>query len=393
MILGLLLACSPERGPQRLAEEAGAEVAAGDPAREHEGLIEDTGAVCVFSELDKRAALQAIIEGESDDCEVAWYISVLDSLERQPHEGPWFEDLWVMESEDASSFDVAGSTFIQSGGAVPEAVLGPDGRTYLYFVEGDMERARVNARERSLWFRDHGLPGYGAFDAMVSDDGLNFSPLVDFRIEGVVKGMVADPDIIQLPDGRWRMYYVGLPVSELDESGLLDVVFPSAAYYAESDDLVSWRQVGVAAEGPDADPTVRCFEGGRCIMVSTGLDWSTSADDGASFDFDEIDDPGGFAPELVALPDGRLRLLYNSKVVGGAVDSLISEDEGLSWTNEGERVSMCLVEALSLVALPEGGWRAYYHYWQNGWSGSDFGENAGDPDYPDPCDEVEDPRR
>lgn len=391
MSLLLLLACAPRvEEPEVLAQREGSEVSVWE--EQDSAQEDDTGEVCDFSELNKIEALERIFDGFSSDCEVEWYISVLDSLEEEPHEGPWFEDLWMMESADGSTFDVGASVFIRSGGAVPEAVLGPDGKTYLFYVEGDLDRARQNARDRSLWFRDHGLPGYGAFDAMVSDDGVNFSPLVDFRVEGIVRGMVADPDVIALADGTYRMYYVGLPVSDLDETGVLGAITPRTAYYAESEDLVNWVQVGVAATGPDADPTVQCFDGARCILVSTGLDWGTSIDRGLTFTFDDMNDPPGFAPELVPLPDGTLRLVYNTKVLGGAIDSLVSSDEGLSWSYDGELVSMCLVEALSYVEQPSGGFRVYYHYWQNGWSGSDFGDHAGDPDYPDPCDEVEDPR-
>ncbi len=391
ILLAMPLGCrSAEDGPEELAEGAGEAILAHvDPA--DTGAAQELGGTCDFGALNKQEALQRIIDGLSNDCEVEWYISVLDSLAREPHEGPWFEDLWVMESADGKTFDVGASTYIGMG-AVPEAVIDADGLTWLFYVEGDLERARMNARNRSTWFRDHGLTGYGSFDAMVSEDGLNFEPVLDFKIEGLVRGMVADPDIIALPDGRWRMYYVGLPVTDLDETGVLGAVVPQTAYYAESEDLVTWEQVGVAAAGPDADPTVRCFDDGRCILVSTGLDWGTSWDGGESFDFNPLDEPAGFAPELVPLPDGSLRLVYNSKVVGGAIDALISEDDGYSWTNEGELISMCLVEAMSFVEKPEGGFRVYYHYWQHGWSGSDFGESAGDPDYPDPCDEVDDPR-
>lgn len=389
----LLSACTPETEPPLAPPERAGEVSppVGETA-ETGDTGERVGDTCDFDELDKIEALQRIIDGLSSDCEVAWYIDLLDQLESEPREGPWFEDLWVMETADASSFDVAASTKIHTGGAVPEAVLGEDGRTYLFFVEGDLKRARDVARDRTTWFRDHGLSGYGALDALVSDDGVSFEPLTDFRVEGIVRGMVADPDVIRLPDGRWRMYYVGMPVTELDETGELGDIIPQTAFYAESDDLVNWTQVGVAAEGPDADPSVHCFDDANCLMVSTGMDWSTSTDGGRTFEFQDLDEPPAFAPELVELDHGALRLFYNSKVVGGALESMLSEDGGLTWTWESERVGICLVEAVSLVARPEGGWLVYYHYWQNGWSGSDFSIHAGDPDYEDPCDEVDDPR-
>ena len=351
----------------------------------------DTGAPCDPDALDKIMALEHILDGLSTDCEIAWYISTLDALETERHEGPWFEELWVMDSADGQSFDVAGSTWIQTG-AVPDAVYGPDGRIYLYYLEGDLEHGREVARTRSTWFRDHGLAGFGALNALVSDDGLRFEPLDGFGVEGLVRGMVADPDVITLPDGRLRMYYVGLPTVLMDETGTLGESTPRQAFYAESDDGVTWRQVGVAADGPGADPTVICFDDTTCQMVSTGLDFGTSTDGGASFAFTDADDPPGFAPEWVTLPDGRQQVLYNSLELTSPLDAMITADQGATWTYDKALVEGCLVEALSLLPKPEGGFFVYYHYWQDGLSGSDFGDHAADTAWVDPCDAVEDPR-
>jgi len=350
------------------------------------------GEGCDVAALDKHQALERVIDGLTSDCEVAWYLSVLDDLAAGRQEGPWVQDLWVMESPDARRFDVAGSTRLGTG-AVPEAVRGPDGRIYLYFLEGDLDHARERVRTRSPWFREHGLSGFGALDAWVSDDGLHFEPLEGFRVLSIVRGMVADPDVVRLPDGTWRMYYVGLPVGLLDPTGRLDRVTPRQAFYADSRDLVTWQQVGVAADGPGADPTVACFDPARCLMVSTGLDYATSTDGGATFAFRKAGDPSGFAPEAVALPGGSVRVLYNSMRLTGPVDAMVTADGGATWTPEVGLVPGCQVEAMSLLPRPEGGFLAYYHYWKHGLSGSDFGEHAGDPAFPDPCDEAEDPRR
>lgn len=398
--LSLLSACAPPKAhpvpdtgqPPADTGPPPADTSGPDPLPGGPLALEDAPLDCDLEALDKVHALERIIDGLSSPCEIAWYISVLDALDSTGHEGPWLEQMWVMESDDARTFDVAASTAIPAYGAVPEAVVGPDGRTYLYYVDGDLEMGREVARSRSTWFRDHGLMGYGSLNAMVSDDGISFEPLPDFAVRGAVRGMLADPDVIALPDGRYRMYYVGMPAADLGESGVLDEHVPFQAFYAESADLITWGQVGVAAEGPNADPTVTCDAAGACWMASSGVDWGSSTDGGASFSFGAVGDPDGFAPEFVRLEDGRLRLLYNSKDLGSSVNSWISEDDGATWTEEGEAISICLAEALSLVPRPGGGWRVYYHYWRDGLSGSDIGDHAGETGYPDPCDEVEDPR-
>lgn len=334
-------------------------------------------------------ALARLFVGEADACAVEWYLAQLDAIEAD-RSGPWQERLWRMPVH-GTDMDVAASEALRDRAAVPEVVRGDDGRIYLYFVEGDLDFAREVAQTGSDWFKEHGLIGYGAIAALVSDDdGASFTELEDFGITDIVPGFVADPDVVRLPGGGWRMYYVGQRVEELGPMSDPAPISADTIFYADSTDLVRWSQLGEAVEGVPADPSVWC--GGDCLLVGTGLSWARSSDGGAVFGVEDAPIViGGFAPELVE-GEESLELYFNSMEVGGALGWTESPDGGLSWAEPREVVGPCLVEAPSFIADELGQTWAFYHYYTNGRSGSDFGEHAGDSAYSDPCDEVEDPR-
>lgn len=345
------------------------------------GDTADTGFPCGDEEPDPVVALENVIDGAPTACELAWYLARLD--ERGAGAGPWFEDLFVTWSQDSRYFDPDAATLIRTHAAVPDAIRGPDGRVYLFYGEGDLDVGRAVATSGSTWFGTHGLVGYGALQLAVSDDGYTFETVEEFEVEEIVRGMVVDPDVVRLPDGRYRLYYVGSSVPEMLAPGAWDDGMPHRLFYAESDDLIHWTQVGEAVEGPNADPTVYCLDTTSCMVASTGLDWSYSSDGGATFAFESRGDPWGFAPELLDLGDGVVRLYYNSKHPGGAVLSALSTDGGSTWLEEGERVEARKAEALSVIADADVGWLVYFHYWQDGYDGDTWNDDTGDTGAPD----------
>ncbi len=305
-------------------------------------------------------ALEAVIRGRASPCEQEVYLTLLRA--RAYHVGPWMQDLWVVPSPDGRSFDLSRATMVRADGAVPEVIV-HEGRFYLFYGEGRIDLDFVPEGERMGWFRDHGLLGFGALNLLVSDDGLHFEPVPGFGIEGLLPGMVVDPDVIRLPDGRFRMYYVGLSLEELSADGAWDDDAQHDVYYAESEDLIQWRQLGVAVHGPIADPSVWCEADDRCRMFSTGLDHSHSSDGGRRFHFDDATAIEGFAPELLEL-DGALRHYYNAMRQGGPLMFRESEDRGRTWSPPEEVVPAYRVEAPSFAPHPSGeGWLMYYHYY------------------------------
>lgn len=317
-------------------------------------------------------ALEALVSGHPDTCARDIYLDLL--AQRSSQEGPWLEDLFVVWSPDGINIDLSQATPIKTSAAVPDVIRGDDGRYYLFYGTGDIDLGVEHAIGRSDWFSTHGLIGYGAFDLMVSDDGIHFSPVEEFEINGLVRGMVVDPDVVAGQDGWFHMYYVGLPVPEMVAPDAWAEEKEHKVYHAISDDLITWQQIGEVVSGPNADPSVLCLDDRRCVMSSTGLDWSWSFDGGRSFRFQKYGEPWGFAPELTRFEGGAIRLYYNSKVSGGALMSRRSDDGGLTWVDEGTIVGPRKVEAVSVVPAPTDGWLIYYHYWQEGYSGDSWGQ-------------------
>jgi hypothetical protein len=301
--------------------------------------------------------LARVLEGSLQACER----SALESFvaRRQATTGPWRQELHLATSEDGLAFRDEGSLGITRA-AVPEVVVGPDGRYYLFHVDGDIEQLLRTDPDASAYFRAHGLPGVGALSLSVSEDGRHFEPVPDFSVEGIVLGMVVDPDVIRLPDGSWRLYYIGMPIQRYGDGSWAEGA-AHEVFYAHSTDLVHWAQAGRAVEGPFADPTVWCGPAGHCEMLSFGLDRSTSEDGGQIFAFQGPLGVSGFAPELVPLEPQGLRVYYNDKLGGAPVRSRRSID-GATWeAEEGERLAGTYGEAPTLARLPDGRWAMYFH--------------------------------
>lgn len=323
--------------------------------------------ICQPEGAELAMALEAIVDGRADGCQTDAYVRMLD--ERQERQGPWLQDVWVAPSADGATFERSQARLLIDGAAVPEIVDGPDGRLFLYSVLGDLARGRREASAGSPWFQTHGLVGWGALQLHVSDDGETWREEPAFRVDGLMRGMVVDPEVVQQPDGTWRLYYVGIQlkrllIPETHEGGGEPRVFA-----AESRDLVHWRQLGEVANGPSADPVIHCGPGQRCLMVSSGLQWWTSNDGGQRFRPGDGPALEGFAPELVSLPDGRLRLLYNTKELGGPLHARISSDGGATWQDEGQVLPPRQAEAVSVLARSTGDHRIFFHDWKAGYSG------------------------
>ncbi len=275
--------------------------------------------------------------------------------------GPWRQQIRVARSTDGLSFELLDLPPIVERAAVAEAVVGPDGRTWLFFVDGDVDALLERARARSRADLTRGIPSLGAIGLAVSDDGLHFERVPDLEIRGLLRGMVVDPEVIRLPDGRWRMYYVGMALMEYFSMATWQPGEQHEVFFAESSDLVHWEQKGRALRGPYADPTVRCQPDGRCLMLSFGLDHSVSDDGGLSFAYQGRWGPTGFAPDICQVGPEQLRLYYNDMAAGAPLRSMVSRD-GSDWESEpGERLPAIYAEAPSAVVQPDGSVLLYFH--------------------------------
>ena len=180
----------------------------------------------------------------------------------------------------------------------------PDGRWRLYYVQHDMA---TNAAT--------------GIASAISADGLSFAPEPGLRLPNPIPGakILTCCGIVQLPDGRYRMY-----VGAQEFGGLGSP--PLKIYSAASSDLVGWTlEPGIRltvgfASGPAA---LRNPDGSFMLVFSScipcGIKIAASAD-GLSFGTPNSTEITGSVgdPAFVTLPDGRLVMYYDRSPDTGA---------------------------------------------------------------------------
>lgn len=158
--------------------------------------------------------------------------------------------------------------------------------------------------------------GQGGIISAVSHDGLSFEKDAGERIGpgryGSGEAIVCDASIIDLPDGRMRLYYKG----GSGPGGPGQAVH--SIYSAVSSDWLSFQREGVRIES-----------------VESG------------------DDGWASVPEAIRLPDGKIRIYYvsDSQYVGHGTVSAISSD-GLNFQKEDTKLTGFVDPAV--ILLPDG---------------------------------------
>jgi hypothetical protein len=242
----------------------------------------------------------------------------------------------VATSRDGLSFATEDRVVLDRA-SVPEAVAEGDGAR-LYYVSGE--------------------PGHhGIWTARIA--GGRVAPPTRVLLDGAFVGDAVDPDVVRLPDGRYRLYYfLGHFVTRPPVRSPIHPI-----YSAISSDGVGFTVEGKAieAEGVTDPSVVRLPDGAwlmalaqphaRRILIAAGRDGRTFAQTGT--------DLSGGIPELTALPDGSVRLFHN---VPGGIGSSVSSDGGQTWRTEpGLRLRYAgLAADPSVIRSAHGEWTMYF---------------------------------
>jgi len=217
--------------------------------------------------------------------------------------------------------------------SVPDGLVWPDGRVWIYFVNGQAGQ-------------------HGIFIAQRQEGG-DFHTFGCVRIEGEFQGNAVDPDVQMLPDGRVLLHFFkGSFVGPSGEDG-----FP--IYSAVSEDGIHFEvrdKVWESEEGA-TDPSVVQTGSGDWLMALWDQDLARLArsTDGTSYLATGQEFPGGTA-ELARFEDGSIRL-YQAGL--GGLDVWESTDNGLSFTLHGA-TGLPRADA-SLVHELDGG-QTIFHY-------------------------------
>ena len=224
----------------------------------------------------------------------------------QDPNGPSFHQVAIARSTDGLVWQTDARIIIDRA-SVPEGVRLADGRWVIYAVDGS------------------GLGGPGLVYAESKDDGKTWTC-------GKVNVPGADPDVVMLPDGRLRLYYVEFPTATGQPMPQPDK--PNRVRSALSSDGKNFTvEEGIRIEGVNyTDPDVIRVGNEWFMYISTGTTaWAARSSDGLKFDLAGKANESGAVSGSYVFPDGTLRHYFCSR---GGILSGISTDGASPWKQE-----------------------------------------------------------
>ena len=271
----------------------------------------------------------------------------------QSRGGIWRREVVALSSTDGGPFSLRDDLPPLAHSAAPEAVLGDDGRIYLFTVDTNLDELLRLADSDPLWFASHGLPGPGALRLHVSEDGAAWREIEEFAVEGLVGAAVLDPAVTRMDDGSWRLYYVGLPLDPYLQPQGPGAVPEIPLHVATSRDLIHWTHLGTAARLGAPGAAVYCDEPPSCTLLCSGIERWTSDDGGLTFERAGAWENRGFGPHVRRLPDGRVQIHFDAEAEGFPVLAATREDDG-SWSPPEPVLDALNIGAVTVVDGPDG---------------------------------------
>lgn len=246
-----------------------------------------------------------------------------------------------IENDDTNNYDPGGSDWVDEGLVLdngwywnPEIVQLSDD-TYRMYVE------------------DHGSDG----TSMVGIIALSSIDGFDWTYERIVMTAASHPGVVQLPDGRWRLYYqngevISSAISETDD-GLT---------FEKEDGARLSSDVSLEGANLRHPCVVSLSEGDYRMYYDTDAEnggfiriWSAYSEDGLDFTREGLnidltsyrdDWPTNFyahssKPEILQTPDGKWRMFFaSSPLVGSvfqpAVIRMATSNDGVNWDIKAE---------------------------------------------------------
>ncbi len=254
--------------------------------------------------------------------------------------GPAFHQVLVAKSSDGLIWQTDNRVIIDQA-SVPEGLRLADGRWIIYAVDGTA------------------LGGPGLMYAESKDEGKTWRC-------GKINVQGADPDVVMLPDGKLRLYFVEFPFGpNPPPPGSAQSNQPNRVKSAISSDGKNFTlEEGVRLEGVQyTDPDVIRVGSDWFMYVSTGMTaWVAQSSDGLAFKLiGKVNETGAVSGSFV-FPDGTLRHYFCGH---GGILSGTSVDGTSVWKEEsgvriGQTQNVKIVCDPSLLSDGKGGyWMVY----------------------------------
>ncbi len=209
-------------------------------------------------------------------------------------------------SADALTFTMEAGNRLPNGNGQSRVLRLDDGRVRMYHISAG-----------------------GISSSISTDEGVTFT-LEGQRLSAGAAGLtqLSGPGIARTADGRWRMYF-----SELDTPGAAVVPLPMKS--AWSSDLTTWTMdpgvrigPGATLTGSAAHPTaITNSNGSVTVFFFRNADlrlYAATSTDGLAFTTEASLLSDAADPDVVALPDGGLRMYYNWFVPASGVYTVSS---------------------------------------------------------------------
>lgn len=228
-------------------------------------------------------------------------------LSGPPKITPFNDETYGATSSDGLTFKILPGPFFKMA-SVPDALelskdsdAGKEGTLLLYFVD----------------FSNVTGPGTESISMAKSTDGINWSEKQTIILVGKKnKGAAVDPSVVELPDGRIRMYFFG---SEITTGDPAKQEGDHKIYSAISSDGINFNVEQVNFQLPSiTDPEVVQVRDEWLMFLSRGRETLlTRSNNGLNFTLDKnFSLQIGGVPGAVVLPSGKIRIFACS---GGIV--------------------------------------------------------------------------
>lgn len=239
--------------------------------------------------------------------------------------GPYYHKVYKAESSDGLNFTKVGKVVLDKA-SVPDVIRMPDGRLFIYAVDGGF-------RSKS-----------GLMVARSIDDGETWEQgsLQLKNAEGKTIAGGADPETILLADGKLQLFYVVFPEKKppLDAQGQPMATGEKIKIKsATSTDGINFiEESGSRYESTDiiTDPDIVKINNTWYMYLSLGPKLiAISATDGLNYQLGKTIRDQGSVSKTVAIGEGKYRQFFCNNGIESAVSS-----DGLTWQDEpGKRLT------------------------------------------------------
>jgi hypothetical protein len=198
---------------------------------------------------------------------------------------PFSDQVFYAFSQDGLTW--SGDTLLAEKASVPDVIRTSDGTLWVYWVDfsfmdgPDMEQIGV---------------------ALSQDNGQTWERLENIVFSGLGKIVPVDPDVIELPDGRLRMYFYDITVRQLSHPIYSAISEDGFHFTLEAGERLWMDNI--------YDPDVIRLADGSYRMYLNGEDiFSATSPDGLTFTLEEgVRIERGNVPGSILMPDGSIRL-------------------------------------------------------------------------------------